>query len=348
MSTQYKRTNWVQRLGRLLLASLLAGFISSLAYAVPTTTNYQGYLENTDSEPLNATVNMTFALYATAQGGNALWTETHQQVKVTHGVFSLILGNTTPFDENSLDGERYFGVTVGSDPEMTPRQQLTSAFYAIRAAVAESVKAATVETEAIADGAVTAEKIAPKTITGDKIADLFGHNVTELDDVADAGSGKIISEAEREKLQGLGTGGGVFQLNGNNAYYTAGNVGIGTTSPISKLDVVSGNWNNLIRFDSGEDDGGRMYSTYENASPYLNFIEYDDPFVFSFKQTSDNDEVKMSFHNGNVGIGTTNPIRTLHLQSPTISSEIVLEVANYQADKRKWNIVVDGETSHSA
>ncbi len=91
-----------------------------------------------------------------------------------------------------------------------------------------------------------------------------------------------------------------------------------------------------------------MYSTYENASPYLNFIEYDDPFVFSFKQTSDNDEVKMSFHNGNVGIGTTNPIRTLHLQSPTISSEIVLEVANYQADKRKWNIVVDGETSHSA
>jgi hypothetical protein len=190
----------------LLPAWLLAGFISSLAFAVPVTTNYQGYLENTDGEPLDATVNMTFALYATAEGGSALWTETHQNVEVTDGVFSLILGNTTSFDDDSLEGKRYLGVTVGSDPEMAPRQQLTSAFFAMRAGVADSVKADSVETEAIADGAVTADKIAPQTITGDKIANLSGHNVTELDDVADAGSGKIISDAEREKLEGLTSG----------------------------------------------------------------------------------------------------------------------------------------------
>jgi hypothetical protein len=367
MSTQYKRTNWVRQLGRLLLASLLAGFLSNLAYAVPTTTNYQGYLENTDSEPLNTTVNMTFALYATQEGGNALWTETHQQVKVTHGVFSLILGNTTPFDENSLDGERYFGVTVGSDPEMTPRQQLTSAFYAIRAAVAESVKAATVETEAIADGAVTAEKIAPKTITGDKIADLSGHNVTELDDVADAGSGKIISEAEREKLQGLGTGGGIFQLNGNNAYYTDGNVGIGTETPKATLEVSGPatpypNSRAMTVYANGESRfkdqvmiASGLSSGYGIAFAGQNHHRGG---IYAISEGGHNNakgEIHLWARNngdvvldGNVGIGTTNPIRTLHLQSPTISSEIVLEVANYQADKRKWNIVVDGETSHSA
>jgi len=189
MSIRYKRTNWV-RLGRLLPAWLLAGFISSLAFAVPVTTNYQGYLENTDGEPLDATVNMTVALYAAAQGGSALWTETHQNVEVTDGVFSLILGNTTSFDDDSLEGKRYLGVTVGSDPEMAPRQQLTSAFFAMRAGVADSVKAASVETEAIADGAVTADKIAPQTITGDRIAD-----------------GVTITAAERQKLVDLGTGG---------------------------------------------------------------------------------------------------------------------------------------------
>src|SRR6185436_3538702 len=37
-------------------------------------------------------------------------------------------------------------------------------------------------------------------------------------------------------------GGGVFSLNGTNAYYNGGNVGIGTTNPANKLEVntVSG------------------------------------------------------------------------------------------------------------
>ena len=34
-------------------------------------------------------------------------------------------------------------------------------------------------------------------------------------------------------------GGGVFSLNGTNAYYNGGNVGIGTNSPATKLEVNS-------------------------------------------------------------------------------------------------------------
>jgi hypothetical protein len=71
-----------------------------------------------------------------------------------------------------------------------------------------------------------------------------------------------------------------------------------------KLDVNDG-WHGSFSFGSKGDDGGRMYSTYEKASPFLNFIEYDDPFVFRFKQTKDNDQVLISFHNGKVGIDTT-------------------------------------------
>ena len=204
---------------------LTIGLVPQLAWAVPNVINYQGYLENAGGESLNATINMTFALYDTVQGGSALWRENHQQVTVTNGVFHLLLGTTTPFDDNSLAGERYLGVTVGNDAEMTPRQALSTVPFAMRAAIANSVEKNSVTTEVVVD----------KAITGDKIADLSGHNVTKLDDVTDAGSGKIISDAEREKLGSLKSS--LFQLNGNNAYYTDGNVGIGTTEPQAKLHV---------------------------------------------------------------------------------------------------------------
>jgi len=273
MSIRYKRTNWV-RFGRLLPAWLLAGFISSLAFAVPVTTNYQGYLENTDGEPLDATVNMTVALYAAAQGGSVLWTETHQNVEVTDGVFSLILGNTTSFDDESLEGERYLGVTVGSDPEMAPRQQLTSAFFAMRAGVADSVKAASVETEAIADGAVTADKIAPQTITGDRIAD-----------------GVTITAAEREKLEDLGTGG----------------VGI---DPTFNTVVVEEQLNVKKRIKVGENS---LYLGSDEVTGTTNSIYTTDNALSIQCYPNDQNTIINAGSTGNVGIGTGSPTEKLHI-----------------------------------
>jgi hypothetical protein len=314
MSIQYKCTNKNDSsgykkhfgLGQLLFAWLLTGFISSLAYAVPMTANYQGSLENADGEPLNATVSMTIALYDTAQEGNALWIETHPQVEVIDGLFSVILGTLVPFDENSLADERYLGVTVESDPEMTPRQELTSAFFAMRAAVAESVKTAAVETETIADGAVTADKIAPQTITGDKIADLSGHSVTELDDVTDAGSGQIITDAERQKLEGLTITDSVFQLNGNHAYYTDGNVGIGTETPKATLDIVTPKDKTAFRVF---DENGRNIRLYKSSSNNLWYFRTGDGIVLS----EDGSNNLVIPENGNVGIGTINPTTQLHI-----------------------------------
>lgn len=196
---------------------------------------------------------------------------------------------------------------MDTDPEMAPRQQLTSAFFAIRAGVAESVGAATVETESLANGAVTAEKIAPQTITGDKIANLSGHNVTELDDVADAGSGKIISDAEREKLEGLGTGGGsVFQLNGNDAYYTDGNVGIGTETPKATLDIITPKDKTAFRVF---DENNRNIRLYKSSSNNLWYFRTGDGIVLS----EDGNDNLVIPENGNVGIGMTNPMAKLHI-----------------------------------
>jgi hypothetical protein len=43
----------------------LSGLMSTLVYAVPMTTNYQGYLADVSGLPLNATVSMRFTIYDT-------------------------------------------------------------------------------------------------------------------------------------------------------------------------------------------------------------------------------------------------------------------------------------------
>ncbi len=107
--------------------------------AIPPTINYQGYLTDAAGVPVNGTVQMVFSIYNVAVGGSALWTQT-QSVAVAKGVYNVTLGGATlialPFDV-----QYYLGVAVGADPEMTPRQALTSVAYAFRAKTADNTTA---------------------------------------------------------------------------------------------------------------------------------------------------------------------------------------------------------------
>ena len=81
-------------------------------------------------------------------------------------------------------------------------------------------------------------------------------------------------------------------------------VGIGTKSPTAKLDIGKSNLENAFSVGSSN-EGGRIYTSYENNSGMLNFTEHDDPFVLSFTQASTNTNEKIIFDQGNFGIGTT-------------------------------------------
>ena len=77
----------------------------------------------------------SFALYTSATGGTALWTE-EQSITPDQGYFSARLGETAPFPTTLFDGSQgtlFLGITVGSDSEMAPRQQLTSTPFAMLA-----------------------------------------------------------------------------------------------------------------------------------------------------------------------------------------------------------------------
>ncbi len=114
------------RLGFLALLSLAFN-----AYAIPHLINYQGQLTSLTGTPLDTTVTMTFTLYSTAAGGIPLWTETYSPVIVGDGLFNVQLGSLVPLGDYFI-ADRWLGITVGGNSEMTPRQPITSVASAYR------------------------------------------------------------------------------------------------------------------------------------------------------------------------------------------------------------------------
>jgi hypothetical protein len=95
---------------------------------VPRTMNFQGYLTDNLGDPLDGTYNIGFSLYDVPSGGIALWSEA-QSVTVTQGTYNVVLGDGNPLNPADFAWPLWLGVTVESDPEMTPRLPLTSAGY---------------------------------------------------------------------------------------------------------------------------------------------------------------------------------------------------------------------------
>ncbi|RWX44580.1 Phage Tail Collar Domain [Candidatus Electrothrix aarhusensis] len=100
--------------------------------AVPSTLNYQGMLSSNTGQPLTGTHDITFSLYG--DGGTRFWQETKNVTFDGSGRFSVTLGGDSgnPLDPKDFTGTTFIGIQVGSEPELAPRQQLTSVAYAFQ------------------------------------------------------------------------------------------------------------------------------------------------------------------------------------------------------------------------
>ncbi len=131
------------------LALFLSIATSPSEAAVPNTINYQGYLTDSDGEPVNSGQFITFRIYSQAIGGVELWSET-LPVTIIDGAFTVVLGDgLTPFPNSLFDGPLYLGIAVGADSEMTPRKPITSAPFALNA---ERLDGRTIDDVAYTDG----------------------------------------------------------------------------------------------------------------------------------------------------------------------------------------------------
>lgn len=115
------------------IALLVVSLLCAIAQAeAPNIINYQGRLKDGSGNPVaDNTYAVTFSLYSVPSGGSAIWTEI-QTVTTSKGIFSTILGATTPFGPTAFsDSVRYLGIKVAADPEIAPRSRLASVPFAL-------------------------------------------------------------------------------------------------------------------------------------------------------------------------------------------------------------------------
>jgi hypothetical protein len=107
------------------------------------TMNYQGYLTDGSGNPLDGTYGMNFSLYDAATGGTREWgPETHNNVQVNDGLFSVGLGETVAMDPYDIfDEQLYLQITINGIN--LSRQMLRAVPYAMALTAGARVRGAT-------------------------------------------------------------------------------------------------------------------------------------------------------------------------------------------------------------
>ncbi|MBI1745093.1 MAG: hypothetical protein HYR55_00710 [Acidobacteria bacterium] len=122
-----------QKLFDFAISTLLAASLMASTWAqAPNSISYSGLLTNAQGEPREGPFNMTFRIFDGPMGGTPLHVQPIPNVTVRKGQFNVLLG---PFADNVFlqgSSSRYVEVQVGPDPPLLPRQQLTSAPFALK------------------------------------------------------------------------------------------------------------------------------------------------------------------------------------------------------------------------
>jgi hypothetical protein len=306
----------------LIILVSLAGL--SLA-GIPKMINYQGMLTDSSGNLLSGSYILTFKIYDDTTGGTLKWSETQTGVQVQNGLFNVILGKETalnlPFDQ-----QYWLEVRVGA--ETLPRIRLTSVGYAYRAMVADSAAVTGSVGGWVDDGTVVRLKTSTDSVgIGTSVPTsnlhLAGSTVQiKLEDTDASAAASILvvqdkfGSGEHALQLGFPSGEGasrhvVFRINKQDLLTVRGNgnVGIGTTSPETRLDIKSSGSADGIRLTSSDDDD--LFRARQNSDGSCGVIVYDS--AGNPKVSIQGGTANSYFNAGNVGIGTTNPGAKLHV-----------------------------------
>ncbi|MCB7130379.1 MAG: hypothetical protein J3T61_12675, partial [Candidatus Brocadiales bacterium] len=262
---------------------------------------------------------------------------TANPVTVIDGVFSVILGKSTPF--TGIENPPVeLGIKIEADPEMTPRIELTSVIYALHADRSDSSEYAQKAGEVSGTDNVfpgSGNVGIGTTSPGEKLEISLG-----------AGSGNIASFSAVNNTRFLisvdGVDSDLSAQAGNNlklgtsfsgtsltVLNSSGNVGIGTANPLQKLHVKANSGDSEIRIEgSSVGVASTARVSFYNSTPtrigYIGdassgtddiLIVADANNAFQFYTGGQN---RLHITNtGNVGIGTTSPGTPLHIMGTT-------------------------------
>jgi hypothetical protein len=258
----------------LLTVLVLLALTVSINAAVPGVINYQGRLTDSLDVPVdNGNYQMTFKIYGSESGTDVLWNSGSVSILVVNGLFNVQLGSTPmsalPDDLFSESTARYLGITVGTNPELIPRTQITSAAYAFHSLRADTAS------------------FAQNVIGGDGWVD--DGSVVRLSSASDKVGIGVIDPPYKLTINGeiaIANGGETkyhinYYQDGFNIAETGvqdrrihisdgGNVGIGTANPGAKLGVagdlkVTGAYHGTISSSSGSDGAPFPRPAYDSG-----------------------------------------------------------------------------------
>ena len=286
--------------------------------AVPRFITFGGVIRDGNGQLLQGVVGVTFAMYQSQNGGAPLWTENQNIQFDSEGRYTVLLGATQPsglpMDLFTSGQSRWLGVQAQLPGEVEqPRVLLVSVPYALKAADADTIGGMPLSAFLLADPGN-----APASFGG--TVGSAATNITRAGvspRFTGAGSGTSTPNLTVKWTDANGTlGNGSIQDNGTGvalAVSSSNNLGIGTTSPISRLHMVDQNGGFFVDASSaaGGDVNMGLYNTVSGRQFTLRNMAASGSFVLR-DDTAAASRLTVA-NNGNVGIGTTSPISRLHM-----------------------------------
>jgi hypothetical protein len=110
----------------------------NMAHAQPSTITYQGVLTDNSDVLINETQNIKFELFGSLAGADLLWTETHNNIAITKGLFQVELNSiNNNWSTANFASQMWLQITVGATT-LTPRTKFNAGGYSLKSGTAIS------------------------------------------------------------------------------------------------------------------------------------------------------------------------------------------------------------------
>jgi trimeric autotransporter adhesin len=233
----------------ILLLALLIGTTAS--HAIPLAINYQGYLTRASGTPLDTAVNMTFKIYGSLTGGFSAWSETLNNVAVVNGGFTVPLG---PIND-LFNVDRWLGITIGSDAEMAPRQQMLSVAHAFRVGTVDGASGGSIASDVTISNRINVGN--GNVVTGTYASVTGGSTNVASGNKSFVGGGQY--NKARGELSIVAGGGGLVQADSNLANSLGSTVSGGTHNrALQNTATIGGGYLNTASGNASTISGGSV------------------------------------------------------------------------------------------